>query len=246
MRLLADLHTHTVASGHAFSTITEMAAAASARGLELIAITDHGPTLPGAPHEWYFWNMKVIPAVMDGVRILGGVEANPVLGTDNGLDLDDLTLSKLDFVAAGLHSTCGLDGAGTDVLTEALLRVIGNPLVDMITHPGNPSMPVDVGRVVDAAVRHGVIIEINNASFEPTVSRSRDTSREIAFARAAIEAGAFLAITSDSHYHEHVGRFDRAVALAEELGAVEERIVNRDAASVLAHLLARRSRPRLV
>jgi len=47
MRLLADLHTHTVASGHAFSTITELATAAAGKGLELIAFTDHGPSVPG-------------------------------------------------------------------------------------------------------------------------------------------------------------------------------------------------------
>ena len=54
-----------------------------------------------------------------------------------------------------------------------------------------------------------------------------------------------MAITSDAHYHEHVGRFERAIAVAEELGLTEERIVNRDAASILEHLRARRPRPRI-
>jgi len=52
MRLLADLHTHTVASGHAYSTVTELAWAAADKGLELIAVTDHGPTVPqGVRHD---------------------------------------------------------------------------------------------------------------------------------------------------------------------------------------------------
>jgi putative hydrolase len=245
MRLLADLHTHSVASGHAYSTFGELASAAAAKGLELIAVTDHGPSLPGAPHEWHFLNMKVVPSVLAGVRILKGVEANPVPYTANGLDLADETLAKLDFVAVGLHPTVGYDEATQAELTEALLRAVAHPLVDMITHPGNPSFPVDVERVVAACVEHGVIVELNNGSYEPAMSRSRETAHELAFARAAAAAGAYVAITSDAHYHAHVGRFERAIAVAEELHIAEERIVNRDAASVLAFLEARRERPRL-
>jgi putative hydrolase len=245
VRLLADLHTHSVASGHAYSTVGELATAAAAKGLELIAVTDHGPTLPGAPHEWHFLNLKIVPSMLSGVRILKGVEANPVPGTPNGLDLPDDTLAKLDFVAVGLHPTVGYDEADEDELTEVILRVIANPLVDMITHPGNLTFPVDVERVVAACIAHGVIVEINNCSYEPSASRSHDTSREIAFARAAAGAGAYVAIDSDAHYHAHVGRCDRAIAVAEEAGISPERVVNRDAASVLAFLQRRRERPRL-
>ena len=38
-----DTHTHSLVSGHAFSTIAEMSAAAARKGLELLAITEHGP-----------------------------------------------------------------------------------------------------------------------------------------------------------------------------------------------------------
>lgn len=54
MNLLADLHTHTVANGHAFSTVKEMAEAAAGRGLKMIGVTDHGINMPGGPHEYYF------------------------------------------------------------------------------------------------------------------------------------------------------------------------------------------------
>ena len=50
MKIKADLHTHTLSSGHAYSTIDEMAKGAQKRGLNLIAITDHGPAMPGASH----------------------------------------------------------------------------------------------------------------------------------------------------------------------------------------------------
>ena len=42
-----DLHTHTVASGHGYSTIQEMAAAAKEKGIRILGITEHGPSIEG-------------------------------------------------------------------------------------------------------------------------------------------------------------------------------------------------------
>lgn len=246
MRLLADLHTHTVASGHAFSTATELVHAARARGLQLIAITDHGPTVPQGAHPWYFWNSKVLPSTLDGVRILKGCEANVSLTEDNGIDLPDQVLQLLDFVAVGFHPLTGFDRKDRARNTEALLQAIANPLVDQITHPGNDEeFPVDRDAVVEAAVANEVILELNAHSFDPSSSRSAASRCERDFAYAAFEAGALIAIGSDAHYALHVGRFDAAIAVAREIGIPEERIVNRDAATVLEFLLGKRERPRL-
>jgi putative hydrolase len=246
LRLLADLHTHTVASGHGFSTVTELATAARDRGLELIAICDHGPSVPQGAHPWYFWNLKVVPSVLGGVRILKGCEANVSPDSDNGIDLPDLILEQLDFVAVGFHPLTGFDERDRARNTAALMRVMANPLVDMVTHPGNEDeFPLDLEAVVAAAVEHGVILELNDHSFAETSSRSGGAAREREFAAASLAAGAPVAIGSDAHYHLHVGRFDAAEAVASELGFTEERLVNRDAASVLGFLLAKRERPRL-
>jgi putative hydrolase len=246
MRLLADLHTHTIASGHAYSTLTENVRAARARGLQLIAITDHGPSVPQGAHPWYFWNLKVVPSVLDGVRILKGCEANVSAESDNGIDLPDPVLDLLDFVAVGFHPHTGFDTPDRSRNTEALLRVMAHPLVDQITHPGNEDeFPLDADAVVEAAVRHNVILELNDHSFDPASSRAGSAAREREFARAAYEAGAPISIGSDAHYALHVGRFDAALAVAEHFGFAEERIVNRSAESVLAHLHAKRERPRL-
>ena len=245
MRLRADLHTHSTASGHAYSTVAELAHSARVAGIELIALTDHGPACPGAPHEWHFMNLKVVPSVLDGVRILKGIEANPVPTTDNGLDLEDESLRRLDFVAVGFHPHTGYDDSTLVERTEALVRIIQNPLVDMVTHPGNPSFPIDPDVVASAAADTGVIVELNSGSFEPSMSRSRETKGELEVARAAAAHGAYVAITSDAHFHLHVGRFDNAIAVASEVGIAEDRIVSRDAASVLEYLTARRERPRL-
>ena len=246
MRLLADLHTHTIASGHAYSTITENALAAAAAGIELIAVTDHGPNVPQGAHPWYFWNLKNVPSVLNGVRILKGCEANPSADSENGIDLPDVVLEKLDFVAVGMHPLTGFDQLDRDRNTEVLLRVIENPLVDQITHPGNEDeFPLHLEEIVAAALKHNVILELNDHSFEPTSARSTSAAREREFAEAALAAGVPVSIGSDAHYALHIGRFDTALRVAEEVGFTRDRIVNRDAASVLAHLLAKRDRPRL-
>lgn len=38
---LFDVHTHTIASGHAFSTMREIIDSAKAKGLKLVGIADH-------------------------------------------------------------------------------------------------------------------------------------------------------------------------------------------------------------
>ena len=71
-----DLHTHTIASGHAFGTLFENVKEAKSKGIELLAVTDHGPTLPGSAPRTYFMCGDRIPKVIEGVRVLFGVEAN--------------------------------------------------------------------------------------------------------------------------------------------------------------------------
>ena len=70
MQFVADLHVHTVASGHAYSTVAEIARVAADKGLALIALTDHGPAMPGGPHAYHFSNQTAIPDVLFGLRVL--------------------------------------------------------------------------------------------------------------------------------------------------------------------------------
>ena len=74
MQIIADLHTHTNVTDHAFSTLTEMVQAAEDRGLAAIAITNHGPTNPDGPHEWHFSNLDLIPRKIGKVTVIRGIE----------------------------------------------------------------------------------------------------------------------------------------------------------------------------
>ena len=68
MKVELDCHTHTVSSGHAYSTWQENAHVAASRGLKLIANTDHAPSMPGGAHEYYFQNLGSLPKVYEICR----------------------------------------------------------------------------------------------------------------------------------------------------------------------------------
>lgn len=127
MKIALDVHTHTLASGHAFSTLQEMAQAAADKGLELLGITEHTPGIPGTCDLIYFRNLHVVPRRMYGVDLLLGAEIN-ILDTEGRLDLDEAHMKKLDLRIAGIHSLCYRPGTPEEN-TQGLLRVIANPYI---------------------------------------------------------------------------------------------------------------------
>ena len=64
-----DLHTHTIASGHAYSTLQENIAAARERGLKFLGLSEHGPAVDGGPSRLYFQNYKIIPREYGDMRL---------------------------------------------------------------------------------------------------------------------------------------------------------------------------------
>lgn len=232
MQLIADLHVHSIASGHAYSTLTENVRAAAERGLALVALTDHGPKMPGGPHDYYFGNLRVIPDSLFGVRVLKGIEAN-IMDREGTLDLADQRLANLDIVLAGLHTYCAPYGS-VEENTRMLVNAMKQPRVDAIVHPGNPEYPVDFAAVVQAAVEYDVALEINNSSL--TVSRKGSLPFCDAIAALAKQYGAKVMVGSDSHFAVHVGDFGAAVALLAKNGIAPGQVLNTSLERLGAHL----------
>jgi len=90
-----DLHTHTVASGHAYNTRNEMIAAAVEKGLEILAITEHAPAMPGSCQQIYFSNYKVLPRRHGDLTVLYGTELN-ILDYVGHVDLPEEILKESD------------------------------------------------------------------------------------------------------------------------------------------------------
>jgi putative hydrolase len=240
MNIIADMHTHTISSGHAYSTVNEMAEAACRKGLQAMALTDHGPALPGGPHLYHFGAMRFIPPRIAGVRILLGVEAN-IVSADGALDMPDAYLAKLDFVMAGFHEQCGFDDCGIDGNTDAVLRAMAHPRVKAISHAGNPHYPLHYEALVNGARATGTALEINNSSFSISRKGSRPNCEYLAELLA--RSGALVIVGSDAHIAQGVGEFSEAVALLEKVGMADTQVVNSSYERLMAFLGLSDDRP---
>lgn len=221
MTLVADLHVHTLASGHAYSTAAEIIDVAAQKGLQAVALTDHGPAMPGGPHRYHFGNLFVIPEREKGVEILRGIEAN-IVDSDGTLDLPEGYLKMLDIVWAGLHIPC-LQPSTRSINTETLLRVLENPCVDGIVHPGNPDFAIDEEAVVQAARGKNKLLEINNSSF---IIRRGSKTRCSEIARLVKQYDGTVVISSDAHIARDVGRFDKGEQLVLEAQLEPRHVIN--------------------
>ncbi len=233
MHIAIDTHTHSLASGHAYSTVAEMAQSARRRGVRGFVLTDHGPAM-GSTHRYHFGNLRILPRHISGVYFFTGVEAN-ILDRNGGLDLDDAYLERLDFVLAGLHEAC-LAPSDVEGNTLALIRALEHPLVDAISHPGNPVYPIDARAVVLAAFANGKAIELNEGSFRVRAG-SEPNCREIA--RLCAEIGTLVACGTDAHYKDQVGRFEKLPTLIRASGIQAEQVINRNLRSFEAFLARR-------
>ena len=234
MRIAVDTHTHTVASGHAYSTVYELALGARRRFLSGFVLTDHGPALAGGTHPYHFSNLRILPERIRGVRFYRGIEAN-ILDLEGSIDLAEEYLLQLDFVYAGFHEICFAPKSEAEN-TVALVAALRNPFVDAVSHPGNPHYPVDMREVALAAKEKGKAIEINNSSFRV---RQGSADRCLDFARICVETGALIVCGSDAHYWRDVGNFDKALAVLKEARAPRELVINSSKASFEAFIARR-------
>lgn len=232
MKYALDVHTHTIASGHAYSTLMENAKAASEKGIKVLGTTEHGITMPHAPHIWYFHNYKVLPREMYGVTMLYGTEAN-IIDYDGNLDMEDFTLDKLDIVIGSIHDEVYKVGS-IEENTRAFINVIESGKVDIIGHLGNPGVPVDFEKIVKCAKENDILIEINNSSFTTSRVGSYGNCREIASLCKKHEV--MMIINSDAHFCTLIGEFTEAVNMLESIDFPEDLIINKDPNQLLLRL----------
>lgn len=235
MKLLAETHTHTNACSHAYNSILEMVQRAKQLGLELIAITDHAPAIPDAPHEWHFMNLKALPRKIDGIYVLHGAEAN-IIDLNGNIDLSELTLGRLDFVIASMHDS-NLSLGTDEERTNAYINVLKNPYVDVIGHCGTPAFTFDVDRVLKEAKKQDKIIEINNHSF---ATRKGSLENCLNIAKRCAELGVKIVISTDAHSIYEIARTEVAQEVAKRAGIGEELIMNTTAEKLISYLCKRK------
>jgi len=237
MHTIADLHTHTLVSQHAYSTLYENIQAAREAGFYALAITDHGPGMPDGASSHHFFCMPGLPEMVNGIRLFRGAEVN-IMDFAGTIDLDATTLQRLDFVIASYHCECISPGT-IEENPAGLLAVIKNPFIDCIGHCGNPAYPIDIPTIVSACFQYGKLIEINASSF-----RIRPGSEVICrkVANECIRQKVNLLISSDAHFRDNIGNHEEAIQLLEALDCPEELIINTSKERLLSYFMFRQQR----
>ncbi len=220
-RVVADLHCHTIASTHAYSTVTELARAAAEQHLLAIACTDHGVGAPDSPHIWHFGNLDALPDCIEGVRVLRGVEAN-VMDFDGRLDMPADRLSRLELVVASMHQSV-LEPGGIEACTAVYLALAENPEVDIIGHSGTPLFAYDYEAVIPVFGQTGKVVEINENTFR---ARSDSAANCRKIAELCKRHGVRVALDSDAHFHENVGCVPRCLELLRDIDFPTELVIN--------------------
>ena len=225
IRIEADIHTHTIASGHAYGTIREMMQEAKERGLKLYGHAEHSPSTPGACDPLYFMNLQVIPREIYGVELLHGCEVNVMKGGE--LDLEERYLKRLDYAIVGVHGICYKD-EGRIRNTENLIRCMKHERVFFVSHPDDDHTPLDQDMLTDAAKEYHVALEVNNSSFKKADRRLNMLENYRLMLKLCAKKEVPIFLGSDAHDPSGVGDVELAAAFVEEQGFPESLILNTD------------------
>ncbi|MDO5422978.1 MAG: phosphatase [Eubacteriales bacterium] len=228
MTYLLDSHTHTLASGHAYATLHEMAHAAAAKGLQLLGITEHAMAMPGTCHEYYFQNMRILPRELYGIEVMHGAEVN-IMDYEGGLDMEESLLKKMDVTIASMHTPCLKPGTKAEN-THAYIQAMKNPYINIIGHPDDSRYPVDYLALVQAAKEFGTLLELNNNSLHPLGARVNPIPNDVVMLEYCKKYQVPIILDSDAHTLEDVGNHCFLDPLLETIHFPEELIVNRSVA----------------
>lgn len=219
------MHTHTLASGHAFSTLQEMAQAGAEKGLKLLGITEHTPGIPGTCDPIYFRNLHVVPRRMYGIELMLGAEINILDGKGN-LDADEDLMKRLDIRIAGIHSLCYEQGT-IEENTYGMIQAIRHPYIQIISHPGDGTAKLDFEPIVLAAKTCGTLLEINNSSLKPTRNKVDARDNNIRILRLCKKYEVPVILGSDAHISFDIANYEYLYSLLQDTEFPESLIVNR-------------------
>ena len=222
-KALFDLHTHTVASGHAFSTLKENLEQAAASGLYAMGTSDHGPSIPGGAPASLFSTYRVLHDRILGIRLYKGIEAN-IMDYTGTLDVPKRLYSRLDYIIASMHPVC-LPCGTIEQNTAAALGVMKNPAVAILGHPDDGRYPLDYEQVVAAARLYSVALEVNNSSFNPLNSRQNGPENIRTYLELCRHYAVPIVLGSDAHVFYDIGNFNEAQPLLEEIGFPDDLVL---------------------
>lgn len=217
-------HVHSHYSDGA-SSLSEMVEAAERLGYEYIGISDHSQTAFYAnglkkdrvkkQHEEINRLQKKFPEI----RIFKGIESDIL--PNGALDYDDHTLSSFDFVIASVHSNFNMSEKD---MTQRIVRAMRHPSVTFLGHPtgrillAREGYPINIPEVIDAARRHGVIIELNASPYRLDL--------DWRYCKMAKEVGVRMSINPDAHGVDGLSDTTYGVGIARKGWLSKEDVIN--------------------
>lgn len=234
MKDVLDVHTHSIASGHAYSTMTEMIQTAQEKGLETYGLTEHAPQMPGSCQDFYFHNLKVVPRQYGDLEVLLGVELN-ILDEKGTVDMEDQWLKRMDVTIASLHTPCIRPGS-REWNTQCVIECIRNPYINIIGHPDDGRYPLDMEAVVQAAKEYHTLLELNNSSLHPLAERQNARENDLEMLKLCKKYGASVIMGSDAHYRDDILNHGKVMELLELSDFPEELVANTKKERLFAYI----------
>ncbi len=234
-KIKTEVHTHTLVSHHAYSTVGELMTACKEKGISLLAVTDHGPALGDGAHPWHFSNLKSYPHKIGSFYLIRGAEVN-IVDFQGNVDLDQRVLERLDWVIASIHPPI-IDPATKKDHTNAYIKILENPYIDALGHSGFEAYEYDIDAVLQTAKQYNKVIELNNHTFS---ARRKSIENCAKIARRCAELDVKVVLSTDAHTIYDIGDTELCWNMAMEAGIREEQIVNLTPERFIQYLSSRR------
>ena len=234
MKIVADLHTHTIASTHAYSTISENTLCAKEQGLKAIAMTDHAPKMQDAPHIWHFDAMVILPRYINDVMVIRGAEAN-CMDINGTIDLPRYTLDRLEWIVASLHGPCIKPGT-IEENTQTYINLANNKEVDVIGHATTAEYKWDFEVGIKEIAKTGTFMELN----ENSINGSFAYENAKIMLDVCKKYGVGICIDTDSHFCQKIGKIPNSTRLLSEIDFPQELIINADWDRLKSHIISKR------
>ena len=239
--LRGAFHNHTTASDGR-NTLAEMTAAAAALGWEYLGIADHSKSSFQARGLTEDRLLRQVAEIRElnasrrfSTRVFAGVECDIL--TDGELDFEDSVLAQLDYVVVSVHSQFTQDEA---TMTRRIIRAIEHPAATMLGHLTGRLLlrregyRVDATKVIDAAIAHDVVIELNASPWR--------LDMDWRLWRKAAERGLRCAINPDAHETAGLAHVRAGVNAARKGWLQREQVVTTWRLTEIEAWLSRRKR----
>lgn len=228
MIIEVDAHTHTIATGHAFSTIIENVQAAKKVGLKAICLTDHGPARPDSPNIEYFKMLasRYLPDEIDGIKIFTGVELN-IISEEGDVDLPLNIFKNLDFNLIAFHNQTPYSSNSLMKNTKSMINALKNPYIKGVAHPGDPYFPypINLEEIVKISSDFNKALELNNNVLkrgEAWINYYKE------MLNLCLKYNVKIFVSSDAHFSYFIGNFDLAIKLINQFdSSLKNLIINK-------------------